>query len=130
MNNAERAAQLKKYLGDEVEPVAVQLVLEGQEVPEGVKVLEKPLFYCAMLKLAMQGSAFYAPESKHACPRGAARLGLRDVPDFEKTGDFYVSKSSAASRRSALRFVEEAPGLKPGSKSRVCVSIILMFATR
>lgn len=95
--------------------VAVRLNRHKGEIPEGVKELEKPLFYCAMVKYAMLCNVFYARESLHACKRGAAALGLCEIPKDEETGEFYLNKASCSSLRAAWRFVEASPSLKPGS---------------
>ena len=68
-----------------------------------------------MVKYAMLGNVFYAKEDKHSCRRGAAALGLCDIPDDERTGEFYISKSSFSSPRVATRTVKDSPYLEAGS---------------
>ena len=96
-------------------PVAVRLIMHKEPIPEGVKELEKPMFYCAMVKYAMLGNVFYAREAVHECKRGASALGLCEIPEDEESGEFYVSKASCSSRRAAWRFVDASLNLKPGS---------------
>ncbi|MEM2126328.1 MAG: DUF169 domain-containing protein [Candidatus Methanosuratincola sp.] len=107
--------KLTEVLGLKFPPVAVTLIRRSSDLPPGVMELEKPMFYCAMVKRAMLGNVFFARDSAHACRRGAAALGLAKIPDDERTGEFYTSKSSFASPRAATRAVEQSPELEPGS---------------
>ncbi len=93
--------------------VGVTLIKDENSIPEGIEILKEPLFYCVMLKKAAAGKkSFYAPAEVQACPRGKAVLGMGEIPEFEKTGEFYVNKSSAADSRAAIRFVESVPRIK------------------
>lgn len=96
-------------------PVAVRLNRHKGEIPEGVNELKKPLFYCAMVKYAMLGNVIYTRESLHACKRGAAALGLCEIPKDEETGEFYMDKASCSSLRAGREFVDASPSLEPGS---------------
>lgn len=107
--------KLTGVLGLKFPPVGVSLIRRQCDIPQGVAELEKPMFYCAMVKHAMLGNVFYAKNSAHACRRGAAALGLAKIPDDERTGEFYTSKSSFASPRSATRAVVQSPCLEPES---------------
>lgn len=77
--------------------------------------LDKPMFYCGMIKYAMFGNTFYAKENAHSCRRGAAALGMINIPEDERTGEFYLNKASFSSLRAATRSVVESPSLEPGS---------------
>ncbi|MEJ8543422.1 DUF169 domain-containing protein [Methanothermobacter wolfeii] len=93
--------------------VGVTLIKDEKYVPDGIETLENPLFYCVMLKkAASERKSFYAPAEVQSCPRGKAVLGMGDTPEFEKTGEFYINKSSAADTRAATRLVESVPRLK------------------
>lgn len=93
--------------------VGVTLIKDEKSIPENIENLENPLFYCVMLKkAASEGKSFYAPAEVQACPRGKAVLGMGDIPEFEKTGDFYLNKSSAADTQAATNLVEAVPRLK------------------
>jgi uncharacterized protein (DUF169 family) len=111
MNFKEISDKLKLYLETDTSPVAVKLARKETDIPEGIKELDKPMFYCGMLKYAMQGNAFFAKGDMHTCKRGAARLGLCEIPNEEMDGSFYINKASVSSARGALRFVAEAPRL-------------------
>jgi len=114
-NYAEIQRKLSEILGLKFPPVAVSLIRRSVDIPAGVKELDKPMFYCAMVKHAMLGNVFYAKEGMQACRRGAAALGMAEVPEDERTGEFYLSKSSFNSLRAATRTVVGSPNLKAGS---------------
>ncbi|MGC8937059.1 MAG: DUF169 domain-containing protein, partial [Candidatus Methanomethylicaceae archaeon] len=114
-NYEEIQNKLTEALGLKYPPVAVSLVRRACDVTQEVKELEKPMFYCAMVKYAMLGNVFYAKEDMHNCKRGAAALGLCSVPEDERTGEYYTSKSSFSSLRAAVRTVKESPQLDAGS---------------
>lgn len=93
--------------------VGITLIKDEKSLPVGIETLEDPLFYCVMLeKAAAEKKSFYAPAEVQGCLRGKAVLGMGAIPEFEKTGEFYVSKSSAADSRAASRFVDSVPRLK------------------
>lgn len=93
--------------------LGVTLIKDEKSIPEGVETLKDPLFYCVMLKKATrEGKSFYAPGEVHSCLRGKAVLGMGDIPEFEKTGKFYVNKSSVADSRAASHFVNSVPRVK------------------
>ncbi|RWX73704.1 MAG: DUF169 domain-containing protein [Candidatus Methanosuratincola verstraetei] len=107
--------KLTQVLGLKFPPVAVSLIRRASDIPQGVMELDKPMFYCAMVKHAMLGNVFFARDCAHACRRGAAALGLAKIPDDERTGEFYTNKSSFGSMRAATRTVTRSPQLEAGS---------------
>ncbi|MBE0516507.1 MAG: DUF169 domain-containing protein [Methanophagales archaeon] len=115
LDYADAQAKLMSILELRYPPVAVSLIRHKALIPEGVQELEKPMFYCAMVKYAMLGNLFYAREALHACKRGGAALGLCEIPEEEETGAFYVNKASCSCLRAAWRFVNASLNLKPGS---------------
>ena len=108
----EAQEKLMSFLDLKYPPVAVRLIMHKEPIPEGVKELEKSMFYCAMVKYAMLGNVFYAREAMHECKRGAFALGLCEIPEDEESGEFYVNKASCSSRRAAWRFVDASLNLK------------------
>jgi uncharacterized protein (DUF169 family) len=107
--------KLTEILGLKFPPVAVNLIRRACDVPQGVAELDKPMFYCGMVKYAMLGNVFYAKEDIHSCRRGAAALGMIDIPEEERTGEFYLNKASFSSLRAATRTIMESPSLEAGS---------------
>jgi uncharacterized protein (DUF169 family) len=93
--------------------VGVTLIKNEDSIPKDIETLKDPLFYCVMLKKAASGKkSFYAPGEVHSCLRGKSVLGMGEIPEFEKTGKFYVDKSSVANSRSASHFVNSVPRVK------------------
>lgn len=115
LNYAAVQQKLTGVLGLRTPPVAISIIRRPSDIPAGIPELEKPMFYCAMVKHAMNGNVFYAREGAHGCRRGAAALGLTGIPEDEKTGEFYLNKSSFESLRAATRTVVESPALEAGS---------------
>lgn len=109
---SEAQEKLMDILDLKYPPVAVRLIRHKELIPEGVKELEKPMFYCAMVKYAMLGNVFYAREVVHACKRGAAALGMCENPKDEESGEFYLDKASCSSLRAGREFVEASPSLE------------------
>ncbi len=107
--------KLTQILDLKFPPVAITLIRRASDIPQGVAELDKPMFYCGMIKYAMLGNIFYAKENTHSCRRGAAALGMIDIPEDERTGEFYLNKASFSSLRSAIRSVMESPSLESGS---------------
>lgn len=90
--------------------VGVTLIKDEHSIPQDVETLTDPLFYCVMLKkAAAEKKSFYAPGTSHSCLRGKSVLGMGDIPEFEKTGQFYVNKSSVEDYRGAAHFVNSVP---------------------
>lgn len=87
---ADAQEKLMRYLELKYPPVAVSLIRHKVLMPEGVQELEKPMFYCAMIKYAMLGKVFFAREPLHACKRGASALGMCEIPEEEITGEIYL----------------------------------------
>ncbi|MEM3386786.1 MAG: DUF169 domain-containing protein [Nitrososphaerales archaeon] len=112
---AKMQSELTKILNLKFPPVAVALIRKEGDIPKDVAELDKPMFYCGMIKYAMLGNTFYAKENKHSCRRGAAALGMIEIPEDERTGEFYLNKESCSSLRAAVRFVLESPSLEPRS---------------
>jgi len=114
-NYAEIQRKLTEVLGLKFPLVAVNLIRRSCDIPEGVPELDKPMFYCGMVKYAMLGNVFYAREEGHTCRRGATALGMVNAPEDERTGEFYLNKSSFSSLRAATRTIRESPSLEAGS---------------
>lgn len=93
--------------------VGITLIRDEKSIPDDVDTLKDPLFYCVMLKkAASDGKSFYAPGEMHSCLRGKSVLGMGEIPEFEKTGRFYLKKGSVANSRAASHFVNSVPRVK------------------
>jgi len=107
--------KLREILALKSPLVAVSLLSKPADIPAGVRELDRPMFYCCMVKYAMAGNTFYATEKLHECKRGASALGLAEPPEEEMTGEFYFGRASCSSKMAARRYFEVAPSLRAKS---------------
>jgi len=108
INYKEAAATLKTLLKLSGSPVAFRFATKKEEIPAGMEKLDKTIRHCSMVGLARnEGKIFYALSDNHECNGGAWSLGLREITETLKTGDFYFKlgkfESSAACKRTLDR---------------------------
>jgi uncharacterized protein (DUF169 family) len=108
INYTEAAETLKKLLKLSGSPVAFRFATKKEEIPEGMQKLDKTIRHCAMIGLARkEGKIFYALAENHECNGGAWSLGLKEITETLKNGDFYFKlgkfESSAACKRTIDR---------------------------
>ena len=108
INYADAAETLKKLLKLSGSPVAFRFATKKEEIPEGMQKLDKTIRHCAMIGLARkEGKIFYALAENHECNGGAWSLGLKEITETLKNGDFYFKlgkfESSAACKRTIDR---------------------------
>ena len=108
INYAEASETLKKYLKLAGSPVAFRFATKKEDIPAGMQELDKTIRHCSMVGLARkEGRIFYSTAVKHECNGGAWALGLREITESLRTGDFYFKlgkfESSAACKRTIDR---------------------------
>ena len=108
INYAEAAETLKTLLKLSGSPVAFRFATKKEDIPDGMAKMDKTIRHCAMVGLARkEGKIFYATSENHECNGGAWSLGLREITDTLKNGDFYFKlgkfESSAACKRTIDR---------------------------
>jgi len=108
INYAEASETLKKYLKLAGSPVAFRFATKKEDIPAGMQELDKTIRHCAMVGLARkEGRIFYSTAVKHECNGGAWALGLREITESLRTGDFYFKlgkfESTAACKRTIDR---------------------------
>jgi uncharacterized protein (DUF169 family) len=108
INYPESAETLKTILKLSGSPVAFRFATKKEEIPAGMEALDKTIRHCTMVGLARkEGKIFYSTSDKHECNGGAWSLGLREITETLKNGDFYYKlgkfESSAACRRTIGR---------------------------
>ena len=70
--------------------MAFRFATKKEDIPAGMRELDKTIRHCAMVGLAWkEGQIFYSPSARHECNGGAWALGLREITDSLKNGDFY-----------------------------------------
>jgi uncharacterized protein (DUF169 family) len=115
VNYPEAAETLKKYLKLSGSPVAFRFATKKEEIPAGMEKLDKTIRHCAMIGLARkEGRIFYSTTENHECNGGAWSLGLREITETLKNGDFYYKlgkfESSAACKRTIDRVAHLGTG--------------------
>ena len=111
----EAAAILKKHLRMEGSPVALRFATKKEDIPAGMPEIEKTLRHCSMVDLARkEGRIFYATSSKHECNGGAWALGLREMTETLKTGEFYFRLGKFESSAACKRTIDRIPHIGTG----------------
>jgi len=89
MNNSEYASMLKNILGLRYEPVAVKLIHNDESDPIGYSIPDKQISHCQAVMAAKKGSSMYLPADMQGCNNGASALGMKEVAEKLRTGEFY-----------------------------------------
>jgi uncharacterized protein (DUF169 family) len=103
--------QLTSVLGLKGSPVAVKLIRTESQVPKGLNHLNEVMRHCEMVQKARRGSRFYATVEQHACKGGAGMLGLIDIPENIKSGEFYYKLGRFSSVEHAADVMEAIPNV-------------------
>jgi len=112
INYAEASETLKKYLKLTGSPVAFRFVTKKEDIPAGMQELDKTIRHCAMVGLARkEGRIFYSPSARHECNGGAWALGLREITESLKNGDFYFKLGKFESSAACKRTIDRVPHL-------------------
>jgi uncharacterized protein (DUF169 family) len=113
INYAEASETLKKYLNLSGSPVAFRFATKKEDIPAAIQELDKTIRHCTMIGLARkEGRIFFSPAGKHECNGGAWALGLREITDSLKTGDFYFKLGKFESTASCKRTIDHVPHLQ------------------
>lgn len=112
VNYAEAAETLKTYLKLSGSPVAFRFATKKEEVPAGMQALDKTIRHCTMVNLARkEGRIFYSTAEKHECNGGAWALGLKEITESLKNGDFYYKLGKFESSAACKRTIDRIPHL-------------------
>jgi uncharacterized protein (DUF169 family) len=112
---------MERSLGLRWSAVAVKLLREGEPAPADTREPRMPVRHCQSLVLARRGKALYIPLSKHACPDGAANLGLREPLEKLMDGSLYLAFQKLGSLEAARRMAVESPRLHAGTFAATAV---------
>lgn len=113
INYAEASDSLKKLLKLSGSPVSFRFVTKKEDIPSGMQEIEKTIRHCSMVGLARnEGRIFYSAAAKHECNGGAWALGLREITDSLKTGDFYYKLGKFESSAASKRTIDRVPHLQ------------------
>ena len=115
INYAEAADTLKKLLKLSGSPVAFRFATKKEEIPPGMEKIDRTIRHCAMIGLARkEGKIFYATSENHECNGGAWSLGLREITETLKNGEFYYKLGKFESSAACKRTIERVPHLDTG----------------
>jgi len=113
INYAEASETLKKYLKLSGSPVAFRFAAKKEDIPAGMQELDKTIRHCSMVGLARkEGRIFYSTAVKHECNGGAWALGLRELTESLRTGDFYYKLGKFESSAACKRTIDRVPHLQ------------------
>jgi len=113
INYADASEILKKYLKLTGSPVAFRFATRKEDIPAGMQELDKTIRHCSMIGLARkEGRIFFSTAGKHECNGGAWALGLREITESLKTGDFYYKLGKFESSAACRRTIDRVPHLQ------------------
>lgn len=112
--------KLKEHLNFRGSPVAIALINDKPDLEE----LDNKKRFCGMLNDPwLNGKSFYTTKEQHDCDGGAYHLGLKEMPDEMKNGEFLYKKVGLfGSARAARRFFSSNIGVEPGTVKYACFS--------
>jgi uncharacterized protein (DUF169 family) len=114
-NYKEASEILKKYLKLSGSPVAFRFATKKEEIPAGMQQIDKTIRHCSMISLARkEGRVLYAVAGNHECNGGAWALGLREITESLKKGDFYYKLGKFESSAACKRTIDRIPHLGTG----------------
>jgi uncharacterized protein (DUF169 family) len=109
----EAAEILKTSLKINGSPVAMRFATKKEDIPEGMAEIDRTIRHCSMVNLARrEGRIFYATGPRHECNGGAWALGLREITETLKNGEFYYNLGKFESSASCKRTIERIPHLE------------------
>ena len=112
INYPEAAETLKKLLKLSGSPVAFRFATRKEEIPAGMEKIDKTIRHCAMVSLARkEGKVFYSTADNHECNGGAWALGLKEITETLKNGDFYFKLGKFESPAACKRTIDRIPHL-------------------
>jgi uncharacterized protein (DUF169 family) len=107
---------LTEKLNLKTKPVAVSLIPEGHDIPEGIEKLDETTRHCQMVDMVRKtGREFYATADEQACKGGSAMMGLNEMPHKLATGDTYLKLKRFNTINAARRTMESVTRLEPNS---------------
>lgn len=105
--NAGYAKTIKDVLRLRGEPVAIKLIREGEQVPEGYEEPVNQMSHCQAVFRAREGESFYMPLSSQGCLVGTSALGMNPTNEKVASGEFHVGIGMHDSREAAAKMISE-----------------------
>lgn len=117
--NREYAEVMKSTLRLRGEPVAIRLVREDEDFPEGYSEPEGQLSHCQAVFRARSGESFRLPLSSENCMVGASALNMTATPEKVANGEFHSKIGLHDSQEAAARMISERMVVPFASKGEV-----------
>lgn len=95
--------------------MAVKLLKPGEKVPDNVYEPSVPLRHCQAITVARRGNSLYMPPSKHACPDGAAIMGLIPMSPKLRSGELYLLFKKLPTLECAQKMIATRQEFDPGT---------------
>jgi uncharacterized protein (DUF169 family) len=109
------AETIRRSLSLSSSPVAIRFAHTKEDIPPGMEKFDQTVRHCQMVSLARkEGRIFYATVDNHECMGGAWALGLRELTESLRTGDFYFKLGKFASAPACKRTIDQIPHLESG----------------
>lgn len=89
------------------EPVAIKLVREGEDYPEGYEEPEKQISHCQAVFRAREGESFKMPLSAQGCMIGASTFNMAETPEKVATGEFHAGMGMHDSVDAAKEMIDK-----------------------
>ena len=105
-------------------PVAVKLIHNGEEVPEGIEKVDEPMRHCQLVdRVRRTGEEFYTFGEDQMCKGGASAMGIGEMPAKVASGEFYYKGlKQFSTQAAAIRTIDMVPKLPPNSTETVLYS--------
>ncbi|MDW7733418.1 MAG: DUF169 domain-containing protein [Methanolobus sp.] len=108
--------ELIETLGLETSPVAVGLVTDEKNIPKDMQKLGEATRHCQMVdNVRRTGASFYTTMDEHQCKGGAAVMGLGEMGEKLKSGEFYFKLNHFGSLEAAKNTMDKIPHVDPHS---------------
>jgi len=117
--NRAAAKAFKDILELRHEPVAVKLVKENEDFPDGYSIPEKQMSYCQSVMQARHGNSFMMPVDSHLCNVGASALGMMTVPEKVASGEFHFMQKIHDSVNATKKMIDDASAIPFKTKGTV-----------
>ena len=116
--------ELIKHLKIRTSPVAVKLILKGEEIQEGIKKADEGMTHCQFVDKARRTrEEFYTLDENQMCKIGAGAMGLGAISQDLVSGELYYKEFELFGTLDASRrTVEMIPTLPPNSTKAVLYS--------
>ena len=88
--NKQYAAVMKDVMKLRYEPVAIKLIKEGEEFPQGYEEPAEQQSHCQSIFKAKEGASFKMPLACHNCMVGASALGMVSTSEKIASGEFHA----------------------------------------